>query len=113
MAAARVFGTIGINSLLEAGFKRLLDLEKELLGLHVVARAELHARAAGEGERGQCQDNRPHYFFSRRKTSNTPTKAMTAAAIALNCSGSMASPTAEARANRPEYVLFSLRRETR
>jgi hypothetical protein len=55
MAVARVFGTIARASLLEARLKRLLDLEKELLRLHVVAEAELHARAAGEAKRDQRQ----------------------------------------------------------
>ena len=60
MAVARVFGTIARCSLLEARLKRLLDLEKELLFLHVVAEAELEARAAGEGESGQCQEKSAH-----------------------------------------------------
>ena len=105
--------TIKGSSLLKAKLKRLLQLQEKLFCIESVSAAELHARAAGEGQRDQRQHKGAHYFFSLRKTSKTPTKAMTAAAIALNCSGSMARPTAEARAKRPEYVLFSLRRETR
>ena len=52
--------TIKGSSLLKAGFKRLLDLQKKLLGLYVVARAELHARAAGEGQRDQRQKKLAH-----------------------------------------------------
>ena len=47
--------TIAAVSLFKARLKRLLDLEEELLGLHVVARAELHACAAGEDQRDQRQ----------------------------------------------------------
>jgi hypothetical protein len=60
MACARVFGTIGISSLLKARLKRLLDLKKELLGLKIVASTELHARAAGEGQRDQRQKELAH-----------------------------------------------------
>ena len=52
--------TIGISSLLKSRLERLLDLEKELLGLDVVARPELHPLAAGEAKRGQRQDNGAH-----------------------------------------------------
>ena len=52
--------TIKGSSLLKAGFKRLLDLEKELLGLHVVARPELYARAAREAKRDQRQKKLAH-----------------------------------------------------
>ena len=52
--------TIGSISLLKSRLKRLLDLKKELLGLHVVASAELHARAAGQGQRDQRQKKLAH-----------------------------------------------------
>jgi hypothetical protein len=52
--------------------------------LEVVAQVKLGSRAAGQTKRGKRQQNGAHYFDSRRKTSNTPTKAMTAAAIAAN-----------------------------
>jgi hypothetical protein len=63
MAVARVFGTIARCSLLEARLKRLLDLEKELLCLHVVAEAELEARAAGEAKRDQRQNKSSHLLL--------------------------------------------------
>ena len=113
MAVAKVFGTIARASLLKAALKGSFQLGKEPFRLEVVAKIEFGPRAAGEAKRDHRQNKGAHYFFSRRKTSKTPTKAMTAAAIAENCSGSMARPTAESRANRPEYVLFSFRRETR
>ena len=52
--------TIGSASLLKSRLKRLFDLEKELLGLDVVARTEFHARAAGEGQREQRQKELAH-----------------------------------------------------
>ena len=88
-------------SLFEARLKRLLDLEKELLGFHVVAHAQLHPLAAREGQRDPCKQDYADHLLSRRKTSNTPTKAITAAAMALNCSGSTAKPTADSRARMP------------
>ena len=55
--------TIKGSSLLKARLKRLLDLEKELLGLHVVARAELHARAASQSQRDQRQNKSSHLLL--------------------------------------------------
>ena len=47
--------TIAALSLLKAGLKRLFQLQEKLLGLHVVAHADFHARAAGEAQRDQRQ----------------------------------------------------------
>ena len=102
MACARVLGTIARASLLKAALKWSFQLGKEPFRLEVVAKIEFGPRAPSKGKRDQRGHKGAHYFFSRRKTSKTPTKAITAAAIALNCSGSIARPTAEARANRPE-----------
>jgi hypothetical protein len=55
--------TIAALSLLEAALKRLLDLQKELLRLHVVTEAELHARAAGEAKRDQRQNKSSHLLL--------------------------------------------------
>ena len=60
MAAARVFGTIGINSLLEAALKRLLQLQEKLFRIESVSAAELHARAAGEDQHDQRQKKLAH-----------------------------------------------------
>ena len=60
MAAARVFGTIGINSLLEAALKWAFQLGKEPLGLEIVAQIELGSRAAGEGQQGKRQKKLAH-----------------------------------------------------
>ena len=94
--------TIELVSFLQRRLKRLFQLQKKLPSFYVVAEAQLHAFASREAKRDQRQQDGAHYFDSRRKTSNTPTKALSAAAIAENCSGSMARPTADARANRPE-----------
>ena len=60
MAAANVFGTIGINSLFEAGLKRSFQLGKEPFRLEVVAQIELGSRAAGEDQRDQRQKKLAH-----------------------------------------------------
>ena len=60
MAAARVFGTIGINSLLEAALKWGLQLGKEPFRLEVVAQIEFGSRAAGEDQRDQRQKKLAH-----------------------------------------------------
>ena len=52
--------TIAALSLLKAGLKRLFQLQEKLLGLHVVAHAHFHARAAGEGQRDQRQKKLAH-----------------------------------------------------
>jgi len=55
--------TIGSVSLFEASFKRLFQLQEKLFGLHVVAHANFHARAAGDGQRDQRQDDGAHLLL--------------------------------------------------
>ena len=52
--------TIAAVSLLEAGLKRLLQLQEKLFGIESVSAAELHARAAGEGQQGKRQKKLAH-----------------------------------------------------
>lgn len=52
--------TIGSVSLFKASFKRLFQLQEKLFGLHVVAHAHFHARAAGEAKRGKRQKKLAH-----------------------------------------------------
>ena len=60
MAAARVFGTIGINSLFEAALKWGFQLGKEPFCLEVVAQIELGSRAAAESQSDQRQKKLAH-----------------------------------------------------
>ena len=60
MAAAKVFGTIEINSLLEAALKRLLQLQEKLFRIESVSAAELDPCAAGEGQQGKRQKKLAH-----------------------------------------------------